>query len=105
MQIPRSTRDDKTKLATANLNLLLLGSIVTLAGANFQTTILRQNLNRAVAPIGSEISRLVGDRVLTAQFLLNREKRIGHVAHLERKKSATAGLLGDALQHFVTFVF
>src|ERR1700681_305646 len=88
-------------LAKGANSWLLLRSVVPLAGAHLHTFILRQDRNRAVASIRGKIRRLVGHSILAAQLLLNGEKRIRHVAHLERKERAAAGRICDALQHLV----
>src|SRR5260370_9037826 len=80
---------------------LVLRSVVSLAGAHLHTFILRQDCDCAVASVRGKIRRLIGHRVLAAQLLLNRKKRIRHVAHLERKERSATRRICDTLQHLV----
>ena len=56
------------------------------------------DFNRAVPPVGAEVSRLVGNGVLAAQFVLNFSERVGHVAQLEREEGTAAGRVSDPLE-------
>src|SRR5580658_1952207 len=59
------------------------------------------DLNSAVMAVRFEVSRFVGNGVLAAEFVLNFEERVGHVANLEREKRTAAGGVGDALKNFI----
>src|SRR5450755_112786 len=61
----------------------LLRSVIPFTSPHLQTLLLRQDFDRAVASIGGEVRRLVSDRILATQFLLNGKECIGDVAHLE----------------------
>src|SRR5580700_3818994 len=59
------------------------------------------DLNGAVMAVRFEVGRFVGNGVLAAEFVLNLEERVGHIANLEREKGAAAGGVGDALKNFI----
>ena len=61
------------------------------------------DFNRPIAPVRPKVCRLVGNRVLAAQFVLNLGERIGHIADLKREEGTPAGCIGDPLQHLVAF--
>ena len=55
-----------------------------------------------IAPVGVEVSGLVGKRILTAKLILNFDEGVRYVSDLERKERAPAGGVGDPLQDFVS---
>ena len=61
-----------------------------------------QDLYVAVAAVGNEVGRLIGDRVLAAQFFLNGGKCVRHFGNLERNVGAPAGRIGNAFQDFIS---
>ena len=80
---------------------LLLRREVSLAGANLQVFLQSRNLNRAVAPIGIEVCRAVGDHILAPQFVIDGVKGMRDVLHLERKECAAAGSSSNLFQHAI----
>ena len=54
-----------------------------------------------VTAVGAQVRRMIGERVLAAQFILNFGEGVGHVVKLKGKERAAAGGVGDALQDFV----
>src|SRR5438876_10209957 len=83
--------------------MLLRGCVVTTPAANPQAfVILRQDFDRVVAPVGVEVSGLVGKSILAAKLILNFDEGVRHVGDLERKERASAGSVGDPLQDFVS---
>src|ERR1700722_8018275 len=84
---------------------LLLRSVVPLTRSHLEPAILRQDFDGAEAAIGNEVCRLVGDSVLAAQFLLNGEERVRHLAHLEGKEGSSTGRIRNAFQNFVALAF
>ena len=55
-----------------------------------------------IPPVGVEVGRLVGKRILTAKLILNFDEGVRYVRDLERKEGASAGGVGDPLQDFVS---
>src|SRR5437879_13704413 len=82
--------------------MLLRGCVVTTPAADPQPfVILRQDFDRVIAPVGVEVSGLVGKRILTEKLILNFDEGVRHVGDLERKERASAGSVGDPIQDFV----
>src|SRR5436309_14816185 len=83
--------------------MLLGGCVVTAAAATPQPLLIwRQDLDRVVAPVSVQVSRLIGKSILAAKLILNFDEGVRHVRDLERKERASAGSVGDPLQDFVS---
>src|SRR5208337_4520557 len=87
---------------TETLKLCLLsGSVVSAAGANLQIFFHGGGFDSAVAPVGVEVGRLVGDVILAAQFLFNGGERVRDVFHLVGEEGAAASGGSEVLENFV----
>jgi len=80
---------------------LLLRCEVTFARPDLQVFLQRGDFDGAVAAVGVEIGRLVGDDVLAAKFVFDGGEGVGDVLHLERKESAAAGGCGELFENFI----
>src|ERR1700733_3080970 len=79
------------------------GSEITAATANPQALLPEsKNLDAAIVPVGGEIRGLIRNRVLTAQFFLNRGECVSHFRDLEGNIGAPTSSIGDAFQHLVS---
>src|SRR5208337_367663 len=83
------------------LSCLLSWSVISTPGADLQVFLQCSDLDGAVAPVGVEVRRLVGNGVLAAQFLFNGGERVRDVFHLVGEKGAAAGGGSEVFEHFV----
>src|SRR6266496_112462 len=83
------------------LNHSLCWCVVSVTAADLHSLVGSQNINRPIPPVVSEICRTVGQRILTAQVILNLRKSVGDILRLKRSKRAPAGCVGNAFQYLV----
>ena len=95
--IPASCR---SRLCRRTARLLAWGEIA-LAGADGEIFLQRADLDAAIAAIGVELSGLIRNDVLAAQFILNSCERPRNVFVLERSEGTAAGGVRQLLQNTV----
>src|SRR5581483_9018387 len=81
--------------------MLLTWGVVALARPNLQILLVSSDFDAAVATIGVEIGRLVGDDVLAAQLFFDSSEGMSDVLHLERKECPATGGFGQLLEILV----
>ena len=81
--------------------LLLLRREVAFTGADLQIFLQGRDFDGAEAAIGVEVSGLVADDVLAAEFVFNGGVGVGDVLHLEGEEGAAASGFGELYENFV----
>src|SRR5579872_1225497 len=77
-------------------------SVVSAARAHLEIlTVIGNDLDRAVVAVGLEVARLVRDRVLAAEFVLNCGEGVGDLTDLKREKGVPTGGVGDAFENSI----
>ena len=65
---------------------LLPWGVVPLTGTDLQVFLQGTDLDTAITTVGVEVRRMIGNHVLTAEFVLDRGERILYVLNIEREE-------------------
>src|SRR5205085_11989619 len=78
--------------------------VISVPAADLQSFVSCHNFDGPVSSIVHEICRMVRERILTAQVILNLGKGVGYILRLKWPECASTGCIGNALQYFVILV-
>ena len=69
--------------------------VISVTATDLHSLVVGHNFNRPIPAVVREISRTIGQRILTAQVILNLRKGVGNILRLKRSKCAPAGCIGN----------